>query len=195
MINNEKLKKLKEFLKTLSTPEEVSDMEKNDKLNSIENSVKGIDVQGVKNDLQKEMNAIKKDIKNIKPTDYTELLEAVREVSKRISMIKLQDRVDKESPLAYKAMIEKLTSVDEKIGGWKYPQYAYTGLRNKGFSPIDPANNGIGIPEYDSFTLTQTTLVDTYNFFIGGVSGSIVSTLTITYTDNSKSTVLNAIRT
>ncbi len=120
---NQKKEKLKELLKTISTPEEVADMEKTDKLTNIEKSVKNLDFNKALGELRdgfnQKVDGIEKRVKNIKPTDYTELLDAVREMSGKIGMIKLQEKIDKDSPLAYKLMIEQLSGINEKVGGWK----------------------------------------------------------------------------
>lgn len=47
--------------------------------------------------------------------------------------------------------------------------------------------------DYMSYSNTSST-VDTYTYKTGGVSGTTVATITITYTDNTKSTISNVAR-
>ena len=49
--------------------------------------------------------------------------------------------------------------------------------------------SGFNIPVYDYVTLTQATLTDTWVFKTGGVGGTTVTTITITYTDSAKGTI------
>lgn len=54
---------------------------------------------------------------------------------------------------------------------------------------------GLGIPPFDSTALAQATLTDTWTFFTGGLAGTLVSTVTITYTDSTKATIASVVRT
>jgi hypothetical protein len=197
-MNSDKKEKLKGILDMISDDSDKSEGITVEKLNKLSKFL-----EDFSNDMKTKSESTNKEIqelkKKIKPADYSEMLDALREISGRVGMIKLQERVDKDYSVAYKLMLEQLSGINNKIGGWKYPQYAYTGIRNKGFSPIDPANNGIGVPDYDSFTLTLTSAtVETYRFFTGGISGPssvLVATVTITYTDSTKNNILNVVRT
>jgi len=52
------------------------------------------------------------------------------------------------------------------------------------------------IPEsYDYVSLTQATLTDVWTFYTGGSGGTLVATVTITYTDSGKETISNIART
>jgi len=57
------------------------------------------------------------------------------------------------------------------------------------------AINGLGLPKYDAVSLAQTTLTDIYTFYTGGLSGTLVATITLTYTDATKATIANVVRT
>jgi len=54
---------------------------------------------------------------------------------------------------------------------------------------------GLSIPEYDSVQLAQTTLTDVWTFYSGGLAGTLVATVTITYTDSTKATIFTVVRT
>lgn len=45
------------------------------------------------------------------------------------------------------------------------------------------------IAGYDTATLTQASTTDTYKWYQGGTGGTLLSTMTITYTDSTKATV------
>jgi len=49
---------------------------------------------------------------------------------------------------------------------------------------------------YDALTYTATSAtVDTFKYFTGGVSGTLVATLTVTYTDSTHATLVSVART
>lgn len=54
---------------------------------------------------------------------------------------------------------------------------------------------GLVDTHYDSFSLAVTTTTDTYSFFSGGLAGTLVKTVTITYTDDTKATISTAVAT
>ena len=51
--------------------------------------------------------------------------------------------------------------------------------------------NGFNIPTYDYISLSQNTTQDIWTFKTGGSGGTTVGTVTITYTDTTKSTISN----
>jgi len=53
---------------------------------------------------------------------------------------------------------------------------------------------GMSIPEFDSLSLAQTSTTDVWTFYVGGLAGTLVSTVTITYTDSTKATIANVTR-
>jgi hypothetical protein len=75
-------------------------------------------------------------------------------------------------------------SVDKKpVPVWRWPQYLYSGLRNKTFSPINPATDGIGIGDYDYVSVAYPiNTTEVYTFYAGGASGTLVATVTVVYT-------------
>jgi hypothetical protein len=48
---------------------------------------------------------------------------------------------------------------------------------------------------YDAASLSQATLTDTWTFYSGGVGGTLVATITITYTNSSKTTISTVVKT
>jgi hypothetical protein len=55
---------------------------------------------------------------------------------------------------------------------------------------------GFNSAAYDSLTYTATSSsVDTYKYYAGGTGGTLVATVTITYTDSTHSTLTSAVRT
>lgn len=70
--------------------------------------------------------------------------------------------------------------------------------------PYDIGNNalrvnaiagGISIPNYDFAQLTQDPTHDVWTFKTGGAAGTLVATVTITYTDATKVTISTVART
>lgn len=51
------------------------------------------------------------------------------------------------------------------------------------------ASSPTSLPRYDYLALVQAALTDTYTFKTGGAGGTLVATLTITYTDATKATI------
>jgi hypothetical protein len=54
---------------------------------------------------------------------------------------------------------------------------------------------GLVSESYDAVKLSQTGTEDIYKFYSGGISGTLIATVTITYTDSSKETIDNVVRT
>jgi hypothetical protein len=48
---------------------------------------------------------------------------------------------------------------------------------------------------YDYASLAQTSTIDTWTFKVGGSGGTLVATITITYTDSTKATISTVVRT
>ena len=61
-----------------------------------------------------------------------------------------------------------------------------------GFMPV---RANIGLPAYDYFALTQAATTDTYTYKTGGAAGTLVATVTITYTDNTKAIISTVAKT
>jgi hypothetical protein len=54
---------------------------------------------------------------------------------------------------------------------------------------------GLAIAIYDACSLAQTSTVDTWTFYTGGLAGTLVNTVTINYTDSTKATIANVVKT
>lgn len=66
--------------------------------------------------------------------------------------------------------------------------------------PCDYSGNllgiaGFNIPNYDYVAQSQDATHDIYTFYTGGAVGTLLATITITYTDGTKATVLNVAKT
>lgn len=100
----------------------------------------------------------------------------------------------------YKDMVNQLSSVNQSIRDkpvpvWNWPQYAGVSIRNRSFQNIQPATDAIGIGSFDYVALSQATLTDTYTFYTGGSSGTLVATIVILYTDATKATISTVTKT
>jgi hypothetical protein len=58
-----------------------------------------------------------------------------------------------------------------------------------------PIISGLGVPRHDTIEYSSGATTDTYTYKTGGLSGTLVSTVTITYTDNTKATLQSVVRT
>lgn len=65
----------------------------------------------------------------------------------------------------------------------------------RGINSTLQALPGLSIPIFDSTLLTGGALTDAWTFYTGGLAGTLVSTVTITYTDITKATILSVVRT
>jgi len=54
---------------------------------------------------------------------------------------------------------------------------------------------GLSIPIHDYLALTAGATTDTWTFYTGGSGGTLVATVTITYTDGTKAVIANVART
>lgn len=54
--------------------------------------------------------------------------------------------------------------------------------------------NGIGVGSYDYFAVSRTSTTDEYTFREGGSGGTVVATVTITYTDSTKEDISNVVK-
>jgi hypothetical protein len=54
---------------------------------------------------------------------------------------------------------------------------------------------GLAIPIFDATSLAQTSTTDTWTFYTGGLAGTLVATVTITYTDSTKGTIATVVKT
>lgn len=58
-----------------------------------------------------------------------------------------------------------------------------------------PIRFGIGVPTHDYSALTQNVTQDIWTFFEGGAGGTLLATVTITYTDATKVTISTVAKT
>lgn len=80
-------------------------------------------------------------------------------------------------------------NIDAKRVGmyvWDSASSAWTRFTGGGSTPF----------AWDALTYTaSSSTVDTYKYYVGGTSGTLVSTLTVTYTDSSHATLVSVVRT
>jgi hypothetical protein len=62
-------------------------------------------------------------------------------------------------------------------------------------SGIWTMRNSLGLAPFDAASLVQTSLVDTWSFFTGGLPGTLTNTVTITYTDPTKANISTLVKT
>ena len=65
----------------------------------------------------------------------------------------------------------------------------------RGINKEIAATVGLGIAQFDSTALTPAATTDVWTFFTGGLAGTLVNTVTINYTDSTKATILNVVKT
>lgn len=62
--------------------------------------------------------------------------------------------------------------------------------------PCEVIESGLALPIYDAVdNLGATADTDVFVFWRGGLTGLKVATVTVTYTDSSKATILTAVKT
>jgi hypothetical protein len=57
-----------------------------------------------------------------------------------------------------------------------------------------PTKSGLAIPLHDAIEYTPAATTDTYEFFVGGLAGTLVSTVLITFTDATKAVLQSVVR-
>jgi hypothetical protein len=80
--------------------------------------------------------------------------------------------------------------------------FLYNKLLNVAGTIVNPATEdtlaklpGLSIPIYDYAALAQGSTTDVWTFKTGGAGGSLVATVTITYTDSGKGTISTVVKT
>jgi hypothetical protein len=82
----------------------------------------------------------------------------------------------------------------DNIAAKRVANYVWNGSTWDRMAPT--SSGGLLNIAYDSVAYTNTsTTVDTYKYYSGGVSGTLVATLTITYLDSSKTGISTVVRT
>ncbi len=194
--------KLKKLLTDLSDDEEKKEIDRLEKLHSINNSVKDLSKKGdlSQGEIKAELKSVNDRISSIKipKTDFTPVVDMLDEIKKAVSRPQ-PDLIDY-SP-TYKSIIAGLAEVDKSIKDkpvpvWQWPQYAGVNVRNRSFAQINPAEDGIGLGSYDYVAriLTNST-TETYTFRTNGATGTIVATLVIVYTDSTLATISTVTKT
>lgn len=97
---------------------------------------------------------------------------------------------------------EGLTAQNELTGQNEY-LYSNNHALNVAIAGGSPGSSIVGIDPvgqfgtpYDTVVYTNTsTLIDTYTYRSGGLGGSVTATVTITYTDTTKSQISSVVRT
>ena len=195
---NEQKTKLKEILDMISTDEEKKTDITSTKLNALYKYLKSFqedlkkDSQELKENNLNNFQEIQNIKKKIKPTDYTpvvELLTGIKEIlSKPTPVQKQQDLSGFFKDLGTQ-LVQFGTSTkntEEIIRNLKWN--STMGIKDRNGSPINPATDGIGIGTFDYVsTAYPLNTTEVYSFYQGGASGQLVATVTIVYTDSTKS--------
>jgi len=108
-------------------------------------------------------------------------------LDKAIQSIVIPKTDNKDLAKLLKDVSEKLTSIDTAVRMKPQAPTTVTTLEGTGL-----------VPEvYDAITYTDTsTTVDTYRYYQGGTGGTLIATLTVTYSDpTTKSILVSAVRT
>jgi hypothetical protein len=70
-------------------------------------------------------------------------------------------------------------------------------IHNDETDSINVRNIGSLVPEaYDAILKTNTSAtVETFTYYLGGLAGSLIATVTVTYTDSTKDDLVSVVRT
>jgi hypothetical protein len=197
-INNDQKQKLRKILEGISTPEEISEMQKQDKLDNIQASVKDVGsfgkaLEGIKDFFNQRIDKVETRVSKIKPTDLTPLLEVLTETKDILSKpVKQQDMSgffkDLGTQLGQYGQSSKNT--EELIRNLKWN--STMGIKNRNGSPIDPATDGIGLGTFDEVDITNdgsgNPTVRVYKY-----QGVTVATLNATYDGSGNITKLTRV--
>lgn len=63
------------------------------------------------------------------------------------------------------------------------------------YGPLDVTESGLNLPTYDYVANTSTSTSDSFAFYSGGSGGTKLATVTIEYTDSSKTTIQTVTKT
>lgn len=166
-----KKEKLKKILNFLETDEEKDAKKLIDKIFEIENSLLSLslDNKNTKSNIENELNSLSDKIEKTKKLSsklsnkteetFNSLIEKLIEKFEDLKVnLKPKDPIDRDYSISYKKMLEELSAINSKVGGWRYPQYAYTGIRDKSFSSINPAE-GVRTTIYNGITTCSTSAI------------------------------------
>lgn len=62
-------------------------------------------------------------------------------------------------------------------------------------SNLVPTKAGLALPIHDAFSFTPAATTDTLTYYVGGLAGTQVGTMVITYTNSTKEVVQSVVRT
>ena len=183
-INNDQKQKLRKILEGISTPEEISEMQKQDKLDNIQASVKDVGsfgkaLEGIKDFFNNRIDKVENRVSKIKPTDLTPLLEVLTETKDILSKpVKQQDMSgffkDLGTQLGQYGQSSKNT--EELIRNLKWN--STMGIKNRNGSPINPAISPFGIYDYDDIKLSGYDVNNnpaTVTYYLSGNQQAILS--------------------
>ena len=184
MVNNDQKQKLRKILEGISTPEEISEMQKQDKLDNIQASVKDVGsfgkaLEGIKDFFNQRIDKVETRVSKIKPTDLTPLLEVLTETKDILSKpVKQQDMSgffkDLGTQLGQYGQSSKNT--EELIRNLKWN--STMGIKNRNGSPINPAISPFGIYDYDDIKLSGYDVNNnpaTVTYYLSGNQQAILS--------------------
>ena len=186
-INNDQKQKLRKILEGISTPEEISEMQKQDKLDNIQASVKDVGsfgkaLEGIKDFFNQRIDKVETRVSKIKPTDLTPLLEVLTETKDILSKpVKQQDMSgffkDLGTQLGQYGQSSKNT--EELIRNLKWN--STMGIKNRNGSPINPAISPFGIYDYDDIKLSGYDVNNNPATVTYYLSGNQQAILALTY--------------
>ncbi len=89
-------------------------------------------------------------------------------------------------------MANLVSRKDKKIPDFQ-DQIDAVGVVDSSGNLIDPSSGGFSLPQYDYFSVAYPdSLTEIYSFYQGGSGGTLVSMVTIVYTDTSKAFISSA---
>jgi hypothetical protein len=187
MVNNDQKQKLRKILEGISTPEEISEMQKQDKLDNIQASIKDVGsfgkaLEGIKDFFNQRIDKVETRVSKIKPTDLTPLLEVLTETKDILSKpVKQQDMSgffkDLGTQLGQYGQSSKNT--EELIRNLKWN--STMGIKNRNGSPINPAISPFGIYDYDDIKLSGYDVNNNPATVTYYLSGNQQAILALTY--------------
>ena len=187
MVNNDQKQKLRKILEGISTPEEISEMQKQDKLDNIQASVKDVGsfgkaLEGIKDFFNNRIDKVENRVSKIKPTDLTPLLEVLTETKDILSKpVKQQDMSGFFKDLGTQ-LVQFGTSTkntEEIIRNLKWN--STMGIKNRNGSPINPAISPFGIYDYDDIKLSGYDVNNNPATVTYYLSGNQQAILALTY--------------
>ena len=186
-INNDQKQKLRKILEGISTPEEISEMQKQDKLDNIQASVKDVGsfgkaLEGIKDFFNQRIDKVATRVSKIKPTDLTPLLEVLTETKDILSKPQKQQDLSGFFKDLGTQLVQFGTSTkntEEIIRNLKWN--STMGIKNRNGSPINPAISPFGIYDYDDIKLSGYDVNNNPATVTYYLSGNQQAILALTY--------------